>query len=158
MVIRVGMAALAVAREPDSLKTIGLGSCVGICLYEPFCKIAGLAHIMLPTSVGMPDQNEAKYADTAIPRLLQLMVEAGAKTPRIWAKLAGGAQMFSLPGGSDLMKIGPRNVDATHVALASAGISVVAEDTGGNCGRTIELSITDGSLIIHTAKRGVYTL
>ena len=49
-IIKVGMADLKVCREPDSLTTLGLGSCVGVALYDPVTKISGLAHVMLPNS------------------------------------------------------------------------------------------------------------
>jgi len=157
-VIRVGMADLNVAESPDSLRTTGLGSCVGIALFDPHTKVAGLAHIMLPTSNNVDEKNKAKYANTAVPLLLEMMEKRGANKKRIVAKLAGGAQMFTFAGQSDLMRIGPRNVEACKVALATFEIQIVAEDTGGNCGRTIELNCMDGALLIRTAKQGVTTL
>jgi len=157
-VIRVGMADLNVAEAQDSLRTTGLGSCVGIALYDPHTKVAGLAHIMLPTSTNPNEPNPAKYANTAVPLLLKRMEERGAIRRRIVAKLAGGAQMFTFAGQSDLMRIGPRNVDAVKQALATFAVPIRAEDTGGNCGRTIELYTLDGSLMIRTAKQGVTTL
>ena len=158
-VIRVGMADLNVADDTnDSLRTTGLGSCVGIALFDPQTKVAGLAHIMLPTSNNENEPNRAKYANTAVPVLLEMMEQRGANRRRIIAKLAGGAQMFTFAGQSDLMRIGPRNVDAVKQSLAQFAIPIKSEDTGGNCGRTIELYCTDGSLMIRTAKQGVTTL
>lgn len=157
-VIRVGMADLNVAEVSDSLRTTGLGSCVGIALYDMSTKIAGLAHIMLPTSMQPNEQNRAKYANTAVPLLLEMMEQRGANKRKIVAKLAGGAQMFTFAGQSDLMRIGPRNVEAVKEALAAVSIPIKAEDTGGNCGRTIELFTTDGMLQIRTAKQGVTTI
>jgi chemotaxis protein CheD len=159
IVIRVGMADLNVAEAPDALRTTGLGSCVGIALFDPHSKIAGLAHIMLPTSMNSAEEkNRPKYANTAVPMLLDLMERQGAVKRRIVAKLAGGAQMFTFAGQSDLMRIGPRNVEAVKEALGLHSIQITAEDTGGNCGRTIELNGTDGSLQIRTAKQGVMTI
>jgi chemotaxis protein CheD len=157
-VIRVGMADLGTATAPDSLRTTGLGSCVGVALYDPQAKVAGLAHIMLPTSLNADEKNRAKYANTAVPMLIQLMEQKGASKKRMIAKLAGGAQMFTFAGQSDLMRIGPRNVEAVKQTLRSYTIPIAAEDTGGNCGRTIELSGEDGSLVIWTAKQGVTTI
>lgn len=157
-VIRVGMADLNVAGVEESLRTTGLGSCVGIALYDSYTKIAGLAHIMLPTSTNANEPNRAKYANTAVPLLIELMEKKGANKRRLTAKLAGGAQMFTFAGQSDLMRIGPRNVEAVKEALHLHTIRVIAEDTGGNCGRTIELFSADGSLSIRTAKQGVSTL
>ncbi|MFD2171334.1 chemotaxis protein CheD [Tumebacillus lipolyticus] len=157
-VIRVGMADVGTASSPDSLRTTGLGSCVGIALYDPYAKVAGLAHIMLPTATSAEEKNRAKYANTAVPMLIQMMEQIGANKRRIVAKLAGGAQMFTFAGQSDLMRIGPRNVEAVKQALSAFTIRITAEDTGGNCGRTIELSGVDGSLLIRTAKQGVTTI
>jgi chemotaxis protein CheD len=157
-VIRVGMADMNVAGVPDSLRTTGLGSCVGIALYDPHVKVAGLAHIMLPTSTNANEPNRAKYANTAVPLLIEMMEKRGAQRNRLIAKLAGGAQMFTFAGQSDLMRIGPRNVEAVKEALAHYMIPIRGEDTGGNCGRTIELFCEDGSLSVRTAKQGVTTI
>jgi chemotaxis protein CheD len=157
-VVKVGMADLNITESPDALRTTGLGSCVGVALYDPIRKVAGLAHVMLPESKGMADENQAKYANTAVPLLIEKMVTAGARTDRLIAKLAGGAQMFAFAGGNDLMRIGPRNVEAVKLSLQTYRIPIVVEDTGGNSGRTIELSAQDGSLQIRTAKNGVRTI
>jgi chemotaxis protein CheD len=157
-VVKVGMADLNITESPDILRTTGLGSCVGVALYDPLRKVAGLAHVMLPEAHGEAVENRAKYANTAVPLLIQKMVDAGADTRRIVAKLAGGAQMFAFSGANDLMRIGPRNVEAVKQSLHMYRIPIVSEDTGGNCGRTIELSAEDGSLLIRTAKSGVKTI
>jgi chemotaxis protein CheD len=155
-VIKVGMADLNVAISPLRLRTSGLGSCVGVAVFDPVKKIAGLAHVMLPSSeLAKQEQvNEAKYADTAIPLLLRLMKEQGGDVRRFRAKLAGGAQMFVFRSSSDTMRIGPRNVDACKEQLSKLGVPIVAEDTGGNCGRTIELDAQSGILNIRTVNQG----
>lgn len=152
------MADLNVVTEPDVLRTVGLGSCVGVALIDISAKVAGLAHVMLPTA-GKPDvQNPAKYADTAIPLLIDKMLAKGAIINRIQAKIAGGAQMFTTLNTSDLIRVGPRNVEAVKEALKSFRIPLQAEDTGGNSGRTIDFSSSDGSLTIRTVAQGVKTL
>ena len=96
-VIKVGIADLNVAKNGDSLITYALGSCVGICLYDNVAKVAGLSHIMLPSSSGFSPvgKTEDKFADTAIIRLVRLMEQSGARPARLKAKIAGGAQMFA---------------------------------------------------------------
>jgi len=130
---------------------------VGVVLFDSTHKIAGMAHVMLPESslAKSGELSIGKYADTAIPHLIQLMERAGASTRHIVAKLAGGAQMFAFLGNNDSMRIGPRNVEACKLALKDAHIKIVAEDTGGNCGRTIELDATNGMLQIRTVNQGV---
>lgn len=157
-VVKVGMADLNITESPDAIRTTGLGSCVGVALYDPVRKVAGLAHVMLPESKGMADENKAKYANTAVPLLIEKMVTAGAQTSRLVAKLAGGAQMFAFAGANDMMRIGPRNVEAVKQSLQMYRIPILVEDTGGSSGRTIELSAVDGSLQIRTAKSGVKTV
>lgn len=94
--IKVGMADMNITTHPGVLTTLGLGSCIGIALYDPSTKIAGLAHIMLPDSTQIKNNsNVAKFADTATVQLLAQMVKIGANKSRVKAKLAGGAQMFA---------------------------------------------------------------
>lgn len=154
--IKVGMADMGTTYSPGILTTLGLGSCVGICLYDTHSKISGLVHIMLPNSTQIKNNsNAAKFADTGIVKLLEDMTKMGAKKSRIVAKIAGGAQMFSFNDSSDIMRIGSRNVAATKETLNSLGIPILAEDTGGNYGRTIELYSQTGVLLIKTIGYGI---
>ena len=91
-ILKVGMADLQSSRHPCVLTTLGLGSCVGIALYEPVRKVVGLAHIMLPSSQQARNKsNIAKFADTAIAKLVEDMTAIGAYRSQIVAKLAGGS-------------------------------------------------------------------
>lgn len=157
MIVKIGMADLNIASGGELLKTTGLGSCVGLTLHDGQLGIAGMAHIMLPSSeIAREGQlNVAKYADTAVPELISRLKHAGASMRRLTAKLAGGAQMFAFAGGSDSMRIGPRNVESTKHMLAAFDIPIVAEDTGGNFGRTIEFSSASGILTIRSVQNGV---
>lgn len=158
-IIKVGMADLNLSLDPGMLTTLGLGSCVGIALYDPTAKIAGLAHVMLPDSTQIKNNsNRAKFADTATVDLIDKMVKLGANKNRIVAKLAGGAQMFNFSSGNEMMKIGQRNVIASKAVLQKFNIPVVAEDTGENYGRTIELYTANGDLLIKTIGKGQKTI
>lgn len=155
-IYRVGMADAKVTQSPGILTTIGLGSCVGIVLYDPLTKIAGLVHIMLPYSDKISDNsNKLKFADTGIQILIEEMVKIGANSKRLISKIAGGAQMFSSKINSDIMNIGERNAIATKEALGKLGIPIVAEDIGGNYGRTIEFYSEDGRLLVKTIGYGI---
>ena len=148
-VIRVGMADLNVCKAPDSITTLGLGSCVGIVLYDKKSKIAGLAHIMLPDSTQIRNNtNVAKFADTGIDQLIKELKTAGADINSLTAKIAGGAQMFNFTSSSELTKVGDRNVEATVNKLQSLKIPILASDTGKNYGRTIIFSPDTGLLQI----------
>ncbi|MCX8130299.1 MAG: chemotaxis protein CheD [Clostridia bacterium] len=154
--IKVGMADLQSSGHPSILTTLGLGSCVGIALYDNIKKIVGLAHIMLPSSQqARNNSNTAKFADTAITKLVEDMIRIGARRENITAKLAGGAQMFAFSEASDMMRIGARNVMAAKEKLQELHIPIISEDTGGNYGRTIELYSNDGRLLIKTIGHGL---
>jgi chemotaxis protein CheD len=155
-IIKVGMADLQSARHPCIITTLGLGSCVGVALYDSSKKIAGLAHIMLPSSTQARNNgNVAKFADTAIAKLVDDMIMLGASKANIVAKLAGGAQMFQFSNASEMMRIGLRNVAAVKEMLSQLRIPIIAEDTGGNYGRTIEINSENGALLIKTIGHGV---
>ncbi|WP_335870739.1 chemotaxis protein CheD [Bacillus sp. 2205SS5-2] len=154
-IIKVGIADMNIVKGDEVIRTSGLGSCVGIILYDELSKIAGLAHIMLPQSSIGSSTNKAKFADTAIPELLQQLKLKGAKSTRMKAKIAGGSQMFKLSAQTELMRIGPRNVEAVKENLRSLNIPLLAEDVGGSNGRTIEFSPATSILHIRTVNLGV---
>ena len=147
--VKVGMADLNVCKSPDMITTLGLGSCIGIALYDPVTKIGGLAHIMLPDSTQMKNNlNVAKFADTGIEELVKRMIAAGASKQRLVAKIAGGAKMFEVNAGSNIGNIGARNAEASKMKLKQLGIPLKAEDTGLNYGRTVELYTETGEFHI----------
>ena len=149
--IKVGMADLNVCKAPGALTTLGLGSCIGIILYDPRTKVSGLAHIMLPDSTQIKNNsNVAKFADTAIDQLINDMEKLGANKRRLVSKIAGGAQMFSFGSTNELMRIGERNAIATRTKLKELGIPLLAEECGLNYGRTIEFYSETGDLHIKT--------
>jgi len=155
--IRVGIGEFKSAKAPAVISTLGLGSCVGICLWDEFTKVGGLAHIMLPDSnlSTTNNFNPGKFADTAIPLLIYDMEELGANRKRIIAKIAGGAQMFEIKSQMEMMKIGKRNVEAVRKALSQFNIKIVAEDVEGNFGRSIEFNCDTGLLTVKSVGRGI---
>lgn len=137
-VIKVGMADLNICTAPDAITTLGLGSCVGVVLYDSITKKAGMVHIMLPDSTKIRNnENSAKFADTGIDALIESLQKIGANRNRLTAKIAGGAQMFAFSNNNDMLRIGDRNVEASKLKLEKLGIRILAEDTGLNYGRTI---------------------
>lgn len=154
--IKVGIADQKMAKAPDKIKTTGLGSCVGLVLYDLNRQVAGLAHIMLPDSslAKQENLNPYKYADTAIDRLIEKLCSAGAAKYALKAKMAGGAQMFEFASNNDLIRIGSRNVQAVQEKLNEHHIVLKAKDVGGNSGRTIEFDPASGTLKIRTIYQG----
>ena len=148
-VIKVGMADLNICKSPDIITNIGLGSCIGLTFYEPVSKIGGLVHYMLPDSTQMRNNsNIAKFADTGIEELLRQVIKAGANRNRLVSKIAGGAKMFEVSGMSNVSNIGERNAFAAKQKLRELRIRLIAEDTGLNYGRTVELHCDTGEFYI----------
>jgi chemotaxis protein CheD len=144
----------AVARGSGRLVTIGLGSCVAIALHEPKSRIAGLAHILLPDPTAARDSsNAARFASTAVPLLVEDMRALGAKGA-ITAKLAGGASLFGTMLATAGQQMGARNVAAARAALAHAGIPVLAEETGGNAGRSVVMDVDSGTVTVKSVRGG----
>lgn len=155
-VIRVGISDLNTVSAPKTIRTSGLGSCVGVVIYDLSSKVAGMAHVMLPDSSLTREKeiNKYKYADTAIPILIDKVCALGARKYALKAKLAGGAQMFQFSPNSTMMRIGPRNIKAVQAQLVANRIPIIAEDIGGSNGRTIEFNPETGKLKIRTVNKG----
>jgi chemotaxis protein CheD len=153
--ITVGIAELKVARFPVNLSVIGLGSCIGVCLFDPAARIGGIAHVMLPeVSYSKETVNKAKYGNTAVEALLKEVLIAGAAPGGIVAKIAGGAHMFHIPAEHATLKLGERNAAAVKLALNKCNIPLIAEDIGGQHGRTIVLDTANGCVLIKTINLG----
>lgn len=149
--ILVGIGEFRVAKGAV-LKTIGLGSCIGIALYDPLVRVGGLAHVMLPRSSN-GTKRSAKYADHAVEMMLEAMERVGVDRDRVVAKMAGGAQIFKHMT-MDILKIGDRNVEAIKSVLDDFGVRLVAQDVGGNQGRTVYFFTDDGRMLVKYSKGG----
>ncbi len=154
--IHVGMADLVVAKHPATLVTLGLGSCIGLVIYDQLSKTVGMVHIMLPDSREAKNiPKPGKFADTAVPLLLEELAKLGVNKSQLRAKMAGGAQMFTMPGkDSAIFSVGTRNVEATTKMLAGAGIRIVASDTGGSKGRSVEFNTETMKFTVKTLGSG----
>ncbi|MBN2458029.1 chemotaxis protein CheD [Candidatus Woesearchaeota archaeon] len=151
--IIVDMGKYEVATNPTVLVCMSLGSCVGVALYDSEKKIGGFAHVMLPKSdqysVSGRSLNLNKFANIALPGMIDKMKQEGSKLENITAKIAGGAHMF--PGVEcDMMDIGKKNLDAVREELRKQGIRIIASDVGGNVGRTVRFDISEWKLTIKT--------
>ncbi|MEE3461883.1 MAG: chemotaxis protein CheD [Lachnospiraceae bacterium] len=155
-VIKIGMADLNVCTVPDKITTLGLGSCVGVVLYDRTKKICGMVHVMLPDSTMVKGvNNRAKFADTGIDYLLEMLEKKGVYKTSLSAKIAGGAKMFAFSSDNDMLNVGQRNVDAVVKKLKSLNIRIVAQDTGLNYGRTIIFDPADCGLTIKAVGKGI---
>ncbi len=152
--VNVGIAELVVMHNPAVLITRGLGSCVAISLRDPEARFGALAHIILPGIEQSNDkQHPLKFADSAIEIAVKQMLEKGCSKNRIVAKIAGGACMFHLE--NQIISVGAKNVGAVIHKLKEMHIPILASDTGGDHGRTVEFDIETGVVTIKTALQGV---
>ena len=146
----VGIADMKMARQNGMLITYALGSCIGICLYDPLIQLAALVHIMLPLNMETGRKSPLKYADTGIRETLRQMEGKGAARSRIVAKIAGGARMFEVAGGGNLGNIGQRNIESTHMVLRREGIRLLREDVGGTVARTLLFDVASGQACVRS--------
>lgn len=159
----VKIADLAVAREPAVISTHGLGSCLAIVLYDPQARVGGLAHVMLPSpELARHQGNPAKFPASAIKAMLDEIERLGGDRKRVKAKLAGGARMFgsllTSRQGGNTANIGQRNVQEAKAALERLGIPLAAEDTGSDYGRSVELLVSSGTVLVRSFKAGLREL
>jgi chemotaxis protein CheD len=145
---------LKVVNSPMILVGTALGSCIGLMLYDERHGVAGLAHIMLPVSIdGRRDRLPAKFADQAIPLMLEWIATLGGEKACCRAKLAGGAQMF-YGGDNAFSQVGVRNVQAVKARLTENSVPVVAEDTGGDYARTVEFNTENFQVLVKSITHG----
>jgi chemotaxis protein CheD len=158
--IVVKVAELRAGGERAELVSLGLGSCVAIILHDAEARVGGMAHVLLPSRSlsSRGAANAAKFPETAVPALIEQMAALGAQPRRMSARLVGGASMFANLTPLGAVQMGERNVVASRQALATAGIPIVAEATGGTVGRSVRLRIVDGSVSIRTLVDGERTL
>jgi chemotaxis protein CheD len=149
----VGMGQIVSGGSPQQMKAI-VGSCIALALHHPRLNKGVMAHIVLPNSAGRPGA-PGKFADTAIPRMLELFKELGVPAHSLTAKLAGGANMFANSGP---LQIGDANTRAVAQALRTAGIRIMAQDVGGTRGRRVTFDCADGEMIIESAGQPKKTL
>lgn len=149
----VGMGQIAGGRAPERMKAV-LGSCIGLALYHARLKTGVMAHVVLPESAernGTP----GKFADTAVPHMLELLKEMGVPLHYLTAKLTGGANMF---GSSGPMRIGDANVEAVIKIVRKAGIRIAGQDVGGSTGRRVVFDCCTGEMTIERAGQPTKTL
>ena len=133
----------------SSLRALGLGSCIGLCAFDPLTKDACLAHIVLPQSKPT-DTNPGKFADTAVPYALKELIARGAAKSRLRFAIAGGAQLFTLGSANGHLDIGKRNAEAVLEQIKNLNLRLVANDIGGKFGRTLYLNALSGEVVVKT--------
>jgi chemotaxis protein CheD len=142
----VGIADCQVSSDPETvLVTYALGSCIAVAIYDPFARVAGMLHYMLPESSidpGKARERPYMFADTGVPLLFRKAYECGAEKKRLIVRVAGGAQVMDDQGVFD---IGRRNYLALRKILWKAGVLIHAEQVGGTNSRTLRLEVATGA-------------
>jgi chemotaxis protein CheD len=147
--INVGLGERVISRDPeDIIIAFGLGSCLGIVMIDPVIRVCGMIHAVLPERLNGADPHSPKFVTNGIQGLLATMIEAGADRRRLITKMAGGANMLLSSGLSSTFDIGTRNIEAAHRTFQQLGLSLKAEDVGGNLGRTVRLYVGNGKLTV----------
>jgi chemotaxis protein CheD len=147
--INVGLAELAVSKEPtDILTVLGLGSCIALCAFDPVARVGGLAHMVLPRCRVETDEFgiKVKYIETGVPWLLQKMYKQGVQKSNLIIKIAGGARMMNIPGNNNILDIGQKNIVQVKETLAKEGLRICAEDLGGGLGRSVRFYVETGKI------------
>ena len=147
--ITVGIADMKIAQGSDVLITYALGSCIGLCFHDPRLKLGALLHIMLPINMETGRKNTMKYADTGIRETLRQLETKGVLRSRLIVKIAGGAKMFEVNGGT-LGNIGQRNIESVHTILRRENVRLVGEFVGGNVARTLLFDVDSGQACIRS--------
>lgn len=154
-IIEVNIAEVKIEHSPNVLVTRGLGSCLGITVYDPLKKIGGMAHPMLPDiEVAKVKFNPARFVNSAIRKMVEDLEKEGGLRSRFVAKLFGGAHMFSFISADNILNVGQKNIDTAIEIFRELGIKVGAQETGGTFGRTVEFNLEDGKARVHTISQG----
>ncbi len=147
--LAVGLGEIKVSRNStDVLVAYGLGSCVGVAVFDPQTKVSGLLHAVLPERLNGGEPASPKYVDSGLAALMASVEKEGAERRRLTVWLTGGANMLTAPGFKQTLNIGERNVAAALAGLAALNLKIRAQEVGGHVGRTVRLYVANGRFTV----------
>lgn len=150
-IITVGLGELAVSQDPQEiLVAYGLGSCVGIGMYDQRLHLAGLLHALLPVHPMGNNDEHSRYVDTGIKVMISELTKKGADRLHLVVRMAGGANMLVAPGFTGSFNIGTRNVEAAFTTLNDLRMTLSGKEVGGTTGRTVKFYVKDGRMTIRS--------
>lgn len=154
-IIEVRMGEMRVGENPFRIVTRALGSCLGITLYNPLKKLGAMAHPMLPDiERARTNANPSRYVNYTIRKMVEDLEKAGSARNRLVAKLFGGARMFAFISSDSILNVGEKNIAMAREVFSELNINIAVEEVGGTFGRTIELNLETGKVVVDTASWG----
>jgi chemotaxis protein CheD len=148
----VGIGEYAIRNEEDEvIITHALGSCVALLIHNPFTRDTALAHIVLPQlnrhQVAPHLQGKpAYYADIIVPKLMDCFLHnSGSSRNNLQIHLVGGADSLN---EQDVFRVGMKNVTMIQSILRSYSVAPIEMDVGGNVSRTVQINVSDGSILV----------
>ena len=148
-IIDVQMGGMKIAHNDRVLRTSGIGSCIAITLYDPIKRIGGMAHPILTVNDSKEVDNPLRFVETVIDVMINALEALGALKTRLEAKIIGGANMFKV-FDKNPESIGMQNIEAAKKKLVKEGIEIIANDTGGNAGRSAAFDLGTGLVEVKT--------
>jgi chemotaxis receptor (MCP) glutamine deamidase CheD len=139
--MRVYTGDVATSTRPATLDAL-LGSCVSVCLYDPYLRAGGINHILLPGS-GL----DTRFGVHAMELLINELMKQGADRRRFIAKAFGGANVLA---GLVPATIGDDNAEFVREFLATERIPLVAERLGGTHAVHLHFKTDTGKAVVRT--------
>lgn len=149
--VRIGE--MEVAKSPKILKTI-LGSCVALILYDKVKRVGGMAHIFLPNKKeSNKHEPDSKFANTAVPALLEEVIRLGAKKQNIMAFMVGGGNIFKPIRKNNQPTVAEMNVKSTKQSVENANLPLIGFDVGRDQGCKVSFDLSTGDMIVVDLKQ-----
>lgn len=124
-----------VSNRGEMIVTV-LGSCIAACIRDKLIGVGGMNHFMLPFRTDLDTRAEisasSRYGNWAMEFLINEILKQGGTRRNLEVKLFGGGQVLA-----NMTDIGKRNIDFALDYLAREGLSVVAQDVGGEFPRKV---------------------
>ena len=147
----VGLGEYVISHDPlDVLVAYGLGSCLGIGMFDPVARVAGLLHAVLPEHQSNNGQVPTKFVDTGIVYLMNALIKTGANRSRLVVWMAGGANMITSTGVNKVFDIGSRNIQTAMTVFGDLRVRLSGQEIGGFTGRTVRVYVGEGRMTVRT--------
>lgn len=139
-----------VSTNPEEMLVTILGSCVAACLRDPYARVGGMNHFLLPSTDQSQDitSNATRYGTYAMETLINDILKAGGRKDRLEAKVFGGGNVTN-----NSAKIGSKNAAFIRAFLKDEKIPVLAEDLEGNLPRRVHYTPGDGKVMMRRLHR-----